>query len=212
MRWFVVTAAAYLGGCGSLAAEDYPGEPLVQLRGMAQGPPRSTEAATFDGAVRWQRLAQNAATLMRVPLEPSFPTFWIDVVAWPPDDVFVQLGDEPAFAEGYLHIVRADLEDQAAYDDILATELSHALIYVREAIAADSMTARYLGGALAPGFHVASRRGTTALDPAQQLLVEQCVALAGDASNARAICTLQHLYQLAPAPLDLDTLLTFVPM
>lgn len=210
MRCLVVIAA--LGACGSLADEDYAGEPILQLRGVPGSAPLATDSERFDGAVHWQGLALNATALARAPLEPSFPTFRIDVVAWPPASALLRLGDEPAFAEGYLHIVRADARAPITTGDVLATELTHVLVYVDGAVAPDSLTARYLGAALAPGFHIVTRSATTELDAPRQMLVEQCVAQAMDPPRALDTCTLQHLYQLAPEPTDLETLLSFASL
>jgi hypothetical protein len=206
MRWLLVITA--LGACGSLAGEDYAGEPLLQLRGVPRSAPLVMDSASFDGAVHWQGLALGSTALTRTPLEPSFPTFWIDVMAWPPATAQLKLGDEPAFAEGYLHLVRADAGVRLGDDDVLATELSHVLIYVSAAVTPESLTARYLGAPFAAGFHVVTRSATTELDEPQQQLVEQCVA----AGAAREICTLQHLYQLAAVPADLETVLSFSPL
>ena len=199
---------AALGACGSLADQDYAGEPLLQLRGVPRSASLTMDPASFDGAVHWQGLAVNATGLTRTPLEPSFPAFWIDVMAWPPAAAQLTLGDEPAFAEGYLHLVRADGGASNSSDEVLATELSHVLIYVAAAVTPDSLTARYLGAPFAAGFHVVTRSATTQLGEPQQMLAEQCVA----SGVARETCSLQRNYQLAAVPSDLETVLSFSPL
>lgn len=204
MRWLALTLA--LGACGSLVDGDYAGDPLFRLRatpGMISG---AREGASV--AVRWQGPGPVSPHLTRMPIESDFPAFWIDVTALPPREVQLALADgEPAFAEGYLHLVRRELDGPAQPTDFLASDFDRVLIYVAAPIAADALSARYLGAAFTAGYHVAIRSGVRELGEPQRAMVERCVAAAGalPEDRARSACIALHGYQLAPAPGDLDT-------
>jgi hypothetical protein len=211
MRWIVVIWM--IAGCGSLVDGDYAGEPMLRLQGVAGARQTKDTTAGAKAAALWQGPgAAGAVRFTRLPLENDFPAFWIDVLALPRDDATLWLGaGEPVFAEAYLHIIRGDVGPQPRRDDFLATDYEHVLVWISDAMPADGLTASYFGAALTPGFHVVTRRACTELTTAQQAMVARCVELSTDLPPDRALgtCTAQHLYQLAPAADDLDTLLTF---
>jgi hypothetical protein len=211
MRWLLLLPL--LPACGSLVDGDYPGEPLVRLHGVPGLGPTFDTTPGAKAAALWQSdRPEGTVEFTRLPLEIDFPAFWIAILAPPRDDAMLQIDpSEPAFAEGYLHIIKGDSGAQATPEAFLATDYEHVLLYLTDATPPGGLTARYLGAALGPGFHVATRSEVTLLSAPQQALVDQCVAAAGSLSPARAAatCTAQHLYQLAPAPDDLDTLLEF---
>jgi hypothetical protein len=193
--------------CGSLVDGDYAGDPILQLHGVATGRSTRMPTAGAQAAAAWQSdRVEGVVELTRLPLEQDFPSFWVDFLAPPPAAARIRLAaGEPAFAEAALHIV------VGAAPRFLATDYDHVVVWVGDAMAADGPTARYLGAALAPGFHVATRHTCTELTAPQQLVVARCVATADDVPADRALgtCTAQHLYELAPAPDDLETTLAF---
>lgn len=214
MQRIVVIAALGCAGCGTLVDSEYAGEPILRLQGVASGPRLSRETTTgVKAAVLWQ--GPSAAGLVdftRLPLQFEFPAFWIDILALPHDDAVLQLEPgAPTLAEAYLHIVKPGTGAKPRAGDFLATDYDHVLVYVADRCAPDTMTARYLGAPLDRGFHLMVRTSVDQLTAPQQLLVEQCVALAVDTppERARASCTELHRYQLAPAADDLDTILQF---
>jgi hypothetical protein len=208
----VFLATACGAACGTLVDDDYAGEPLFRLQGIAASTQSDVTRTGVKGAAFWQHPDPAASALTRLPLVIEFPTFWIDVLSPPRDAVTFRIGpDEPAIGEAYLHIVNSDTGPAPGSDDFLATDYDHVLVYAAGAVAPGSPTADYLGAALAPGFHVLLRSSTDELSGSQQVLVERCVAAApGDAADrARASCTALHSYRLAPAPGDLTALLRF---
>jgi hypothetical protein len=218
VRWqVVVTSLAVLtAGCDAMVDADYAGEPTVRLQGAATSSSHA-DLVTSTGvkaAAVWQGIEyQDGGAFTRLPLRMEFPVFWIDVLSPPDDGVAFTLGPgEPPIAEAYLHIVKPDTGAQALAGDFLASDFDHALLYVSATPAPGGLTAQYLGGAPAPGFHLMSRTATDALTLPQQGLVERCVASAPPgvlAVSARAGCTARRLYQLAPASHDLETILAF---
>jgi hypothetical protein len=214
MKGFLALAIACLVACDPLVDTSYSGEPLVRLQGVVS----STQGAEITptgakGAALWQTASLWGLTdFTRLPLSLEFPVFWFDVMAQPRDEALFQVDlGEPAIAEGYLHIVKPTTGTTARGDDFLATEYEHALIYVTAELPPGGATAQYLGGDLAPGFHVVARTSVATLTAPQQVLVERCVALATTVPPdlARASCTAQRLYRLDPAFDDLTTLLRF---
>jgi hypothetical protein len=211
MRTTLVFTVSCLGACGSLVGADYGGEPLFRLQGLAATRRSDPVSSTgVEAAALWQGTSARAAVLAPMPLDIAFPTFWIDVVAAPSDEVVFQLApEEPPIAEAYLHIVKPDR--LAHPGELLASDYEHALVYVGAAVPPDGVTTSYLGGPLEPGFHVMVRQAVSELTAAQQILVDRCVAEATDAppAIARANCTAERLYRLDRSPADLQTLLHF---
>src|SRR5678815_5691382 len=134
MRATLVFTVSCLGACGSLVAADYAGEPLFRLQGLAATRRSDPVSSTgVEAATVWQGTSARAAVLTPMPLHIAFPTFWIDVVAIPSDEVVFQLApEEPPIAEAYLHIVKPDRLAHAG--ELLASDYEHALVYVGAAM------------------------------------------------------------------------------
>jgi hypothetical protein len=211
LRFSVITC---LAACGSLVDTSYAGEPLLRLRGVVSSQGGNQPIGTdVRAALLWQGVQDTGVTgFTRLPLSIEFPTFSIDVLSVPRDEVLFQVAtDEPAIGEAYLHIVRPGTGPRPSVRDFVATDYDHALVYVSAEVPPSGLTSLYLGAAVAPGFHVMFRTSTADLTAPQQLLVERCVALALDTPPARALasCTAQHAYRLEPSPTDLATILEF---
>lgn len=210
MRLLGLTIACLsTAACGSLAGPEYAGEPLISLRGVAASDSRESWRDVHAAAF-WQAVDPVQSQTTRLPIYNEFPTFWLDVIAQPPHAMLFHVDTgEPLIAEAYLHIIRADRDPDPVAGDIVATDYEHALIYVGGELVPGGPTARYLGGALSPGFHIAESVSTSAPTLAQAPLVERCAAIAGDTPAIRARCIAARSYQLQPAPSDLDTVLQF---
>jgi hypothetical protein len=214
MRTWLLAIACVAAGCDAMVDPGYAGEPLVRLQGTATSArsDQLSRAGVLAGAL-WQRTSVDGPSVFtRMPVRIEFPRFWIDVLAEPAagDELTIADGDPP-IAEAYLHIVEPDTGASPAPSDFLATDYDHALVWVSATPPASSLTAAYLGGSLSPGFHVVDRTATASPSAAQQGLIDRCVAAATDQppGAAKASCTAQHLYQLAPSADDLDTILDF---
>lgn len=208
------TWIACLGACGSLVDTDYAGEPLLRLRGVVSSAGGNGDIGTdVRAAELWQAVQSEGLTsFTMLPLHIDFPTFAIEILSVPRDELLFQVGsDEPAIGEAYLHIVGPATGPRPVARDFVATDYDHALVYVSGEVSPGGLTASYLGAALAPGFHVMTRTSVVELGTPQQALVDRCVELATDTPRARALasCTAQHSYQLAPSPTDLATVLDF---
>jgi hypothetical protein len=211
MQMIVVLLIGACVACGSLVDTDYAGEPLFRLQGVAP----STEGTRVTmigvkGAALWQAPDPAASRFMRMPLRIEFPSFWIDVMSAPHDDVVFRLdAGEPAIGEAYLHIVKSETGAVPRAEDFVATDYEHVLVHVSAEVPPAGLTATYLGAALAPGFHVMTRASTNELTAPQQVLVEQCAASAPGSERVRASCMAQRLYRLTPSPDDLGSVLRF---
>jgi len=212
----VISTIAVVPACDAMVATDYAGEPLVRLQGAAVDT-RSGGSVPTGGAMAalvWQGTSgEGGIAFTRLPLRVDFPVLWLDVLAPPPPSALFAVGaGEPPIAEAYFHLVRPDTRAVPHAGDFLATDYTHALVYVTADLAPASTTAAYLGAPLSAGFHLVVRSPVDALTAPQQQLVERCAALAPPAAAARAgaVCTAQRLYRLDPTTRDLATVLTFL--
>ncbi len=217
MRIGVFCMAFACSACDALVPGDYAGSPVLRIQGLAS-PSVGDATIIRDGvlaAAVWQdESADGAARFSRLALDLEFPLFTIEMLKLPGPDVEFSVADgEPAIAEAYLHIVEEDTGPQPALADFLATDFEHALVYVSASPSEGSLTSEYLGGRLAPGFHVMDRTPVDTLTPAQLSLVARCAAAATDLppSQAEASCAARRLYRLGLARDDLRTVLDFRP-
>jgi hypothetical protein len=189
-------AVILFAACDAQVDARYAGEPLFQLHGTAAGfgPGDFADAA----AVRWntQRGTDlSAGPVEALPLEGAPPSsLTVSVLAVPPDAVYFGFdGEASKIAEGALLLTR---------DGAVAGEaIDYVLVFVDGEVVPDSLTAGYLGGVLAPGFHLRDLRATAELTPAQAVLAARCGG--GDA------CRAPRLYRLVDAPADRDTEVVF---
>ena len=190
-----VTMAA---GCDPLASRDYVGEPLITLTGtFATAAPTAAPEAPIGGvALMWQDSAGPegpGGVATAVPVAIAFPaTFQIDVPAPPPAGARFSFADgDVQLAEAYVFVV----EDPAAAHLVTrGADRAHVLVYASADVAAGTLAADYLGGAVTAGYHL--RRFTTATPAAhsaQASLIARCVANTGAASA----CATRRGYQLA---------------
>lgn len=198
--------ALALAACDAQVAAEYPGDPLVRVRGTAIGFDEGDTASA--AAVRWnpQRGAElTAGPRQALPLRTHPPSsVTLELVAAPVEEAYFGFEGEPArIAEGTLFLTHGDA--------LVGEAIDFVLVHLDGEAAPGSLTAAYLGGALAPGFHLLDVRATAELSPAQAYLTARCQdAEAGeDAAAAWAACRAPRLYELLPTPDDLDTALPF---
>ncbi len=208
-------ALAGLAGCDPQAADGYPGEPLVVLRGQVEGVP---PLPPLEAAMLWQRGPppstgdQDLAT--RAPVEPGFPASFTLRLYQPPPAAARRLlaPGEPSFARA--NAAAMPLGTPASQvGAILAPgnpsygiDVDHWVVHLEEDVPASSLTAWWLGAPLPAGYHLLR---VTPIDPA-------CVDLAAclgtlvargvpddgtaDPGTARGFCLAP--YRLSPAPPD----------
>jgi hypothetical protein len=191
----LAAALLLVAACDAQVDGTYAGEAYVRLRGVAVA---FDADVAIDGAMaRWtsQSGAQlDAGPTTPLPLEWSPPALAVPVVSLPPDDARFGFAGEPArIAEATLFVTHGD--------KVVGEALDIALVYVDADVAAGSMAANYLGGAVASGFHLRDVRPTANLTPAQADLALRC----GDT----AACEQPRLYRLVPIPDDLAAELQF---
>lgn len=202
-------AVTCLFGCDAQVDPSYAGEPLVRLHGTAAG---------FDpGQLEAARIVWNANVGVAVPSGPTvnepifvqFPSsLTVDILGAPPDEAFFAVeGESASLAEGYLRLV-----DGAGA--VVGGAIDVALVYVRGEPAEGSVTAEYLGGVRAPGYHLLAWRATADLTPAQRYFSDRCVndmVTAGklDAPTAESQCVAPRRYKLIDSGADLDTSILF---
>jgi hypothetical protein len=197
----MLLAALALGACDAQVAADYPGEPLVRIRGVAIGFDDGQTASA--AAVRWnpQRGADlTAGPRQALPLRTRPPAgVTLEVVTAPVEQAYFGFAGEPArIAEGTLFLTHGDA--------LVGEAIDFALVHLDGEAAPGSLAAAYLGGALAPGFHLLDVRATAELTPPQAYLAARCREAEGEEAAA---CRASRLYELIPTPDDLDTALPF---
>src|SRR5262249_48183973 len=155
MRWsrprspiFIALLAGAVGACDAQVDPSYGGEPLVRLRGTAAG---FDPGQIRSGSIVWNRNAGidvPSGPTVDEPIFLDFPTtITFDVLGTPPEGAFFSVdGETASLAEGYLH-----LDD--GNGAIVGTAVDVVLVHVRGTVAPGSLTAGYLGGVRAPGFH-----------------------------------------------------------
>jgi len=190
-----VVALLFLTACDAQVDTRYAGEPLVRVRGTAIG--FSPEDLADGAAVRWnpQRGTDLTVGPMTVlPMEPLPPSgLSVSVVATPPDDAYFGFDGEPALAEGALLLTQGGT--------VVGTAIDMRLVFIDGEVAPDSLTAAYLGGALAPGFHLYIARPTAELTDAQAYFAMRC--------GGGGACRAPRLYKLVATPSDLATQVQF---
>jgi hypothetical protein len=206
-----------LAGCEPLVDPGYPGEPMARLHGTIVGV--DPERVADSVAILWNRNvgpSVPSGPIALAPLHPAFPAaLTIDVLAAPPDDAFFAVaGDTARIAEGYLYLVRAGAEPPIETRDFSATAVDFVLVYVDGDVAPGSLTADYLGGVLAPGYHLRDWRATLDLSPAQAYFGARCadaVSDAGAVDGQVEACRAKRRYRLVDAAADLGTEMVFYP-
>lgn len=205
----VALLAGAVGACDPQVDPSYAGEPLIRLHGTAAG---FAAGDVRSGTIVWNRNAGvdvPSGPTVNEPVFLDFPaTITFDVLGEPPDDAFFSVeGETASIAEGYLH-----LDDESGA--IVGTAVDVVLVHVRGTVAPGGLTAGYLGGVRAPGFHLLGWRATFDLSEAQSYFAARCVddmVAAGklDPATAESHCGAPRRYKLVDSGADLDTPILF---
>src|SRR5262249_9190707 len=145
------------------------GAPAIEIRGALVGFAESDRPGTGTLLCnRNLRASLPAGPIVTEPTRFRFPdAVTIRVLAPTPDGGFFALpGEVVRVAEGYLYVAAGDRAVPRSWD-FIGGVFDVVLVYVDGDVAPGSMTAAYLGGVLAPGFHLRAWRATAALGPAQ---------------------------------------------
>lgn len=205
--------SAGVASCDAQADRDYPGEPLVTLRGQVAGDP---PLPPLEAAMLWQRgpppSTDDQELATRAPVESGFPaTFTIRLYQPPPAAARRTLWPgEVSFARGNAAAVPFGIAAEqvsqlpTAANPSYGVDLDHWVVHLGADVPPNSLTAWWLGAALPAGYHLVR---VTAVDPAciGAAELEACVAalvLLGvpDDGTARGFCLAP--YRLSPAPGD----------
>ncbi len=206
-------------GCDAQADRDYPGEPLVTLRGQVAGTP---PLPPLEAAMLWQRgpppstSDQELAT--RAPVEAGFPaTFTIRLYQPPPaaaqralasGEVSFERGNAAALPYGIATGAVPPSPTQPGGSSY-GVDVDHWVIHLDRDVPGSSLTAWWLGAPLPAGYHLLK---VTAVDPAciPPAELDACVGTlvirgvpedgSGNPGTARWWCL--QPYRLAPAPPD----------
>ena len=204
-------------GCDAQVDFVYPGEPLARLDGIGVGFGEGEigdAIAVLWNANRGYQLPSGPIVLQ--PLRPNSPSaLSVNLLTPPPEAAFFRLDDDTAdIAEGYLFLVGPDAGDPVDADDFIGTALGSVIGYVRGEVEPGSLTAGFLGGAWAPGYHVLDWRATAELTGAQSHLAGRCAddmveagILGREAADTE--CRRTRLYRLVGTPADLETQIVF---
>jgi hypothetical protein len=212
-----ILLGATLLGCEAQVDPSYPGEAMVRLRGTAVG--FAADEVAGSAAIVW-----NSNAGPEVPsgprsvesLQAHFPAdLTVEVLSRPPEQAFFAVEGETArLAEGYIYLVRAGAGRPPVGADFIGQAFDSVLVYVDGTVQPDSLTARYLGGVLPAGYHLADWRATAEVSDAQGYFADRCVGpLAASPGftleDAQTACRLPRRYQLSPAAGDLENPLVF---
>jgi hypothetical protein len=200
MRPIVCSLLLALAGCDAQVDSSYAGEPQLQITATAAG--FTANELAGSAAILWNRnigVEVPFGPLIREPLRAKAPSgVIVDVMAPPPPEVFFGFtGETATIAEGYPFLVRAGAGEPLSSEALIGTTLDVVLVFVRGTVEPGSLTAAYLGGVRASGYHLLARQATAELSTAQRALVDQCVA--GLRPDALAACRWPRLYQLTDA-------------
>jgi hypothetical protein len=200
--------AAGAAGCDAQADRDYPGEPLVTLRGQVEG---TAPLPPLEAAMLWQRgpppSTDDQELATRAPVESGFPaTFTIRLYQPPPAAARRTLAPgEVSFARGNAAAVPFGIAASdvsllpATQSTAYGVDVDHWVVHLDAGVPSNSLTAWWLGAALPAGYHLMRIDAACIGGPE----LEECVAtLVGrgvpDDGTARGFCLAP--YRLSPAP------------
>jgi hypothetical protein len=209
--------AAGAAGCDAQADRDYPGEPLVTLRGQIAG---TAPLPPLEAAMLWQRgpppTTDDQELATRAPVESGFPaTFTIRLYQPPPAAARRTLAEgEVSFARGNAAALPFGIAGPqvaslpAAANPSYGVDVDHWVVHLDADVPRNSLTEWWLGAALPAGYHLMR---VSAVDPTcLSTTLEECVGnlvirgVPDDGTQspgtARGFCLAP--YRLSPAPGD----------
>jgi hypothetical protein len=214
----LLLVAAALGACDAVAPSDYPGEPLLSLRGQVRS---SGPLPPLEAAMLWQRgeppSSDDQELATRAPVETGFPA-WFTVHLYQPPPLAARrsLGPgEPTWARALAAALPYGIAKVqspgagAASNPGYGIDPDHWVLYLAEDVPAGSLTEWWLQAALPKGFHLL--RVTAQPECLSAAGLAACIAelvqrgAPDDGTSfpgtARAFC--RAPYRLAPAPGEL---------
>lgn len=214
----LLLCALALGACDALALSDYPGEPLISLRGQIHS---SGALPPLEAAMLWQRgeppSTDDQELATRAPVDTGFPArFTLHLYQPPPARAVRSLAlNEPSWARAMAAAVPYGIAnaDAPALGNApnpgYGIDPDHWVVYLASDVPEDSLTEWWLGAALPKGFHLVRVTPAPSCLTADELAA--CVAElqrrgapedgTGFPGTARAFCLAP--YRLSPAPGDL---------
>jgi hypothetical protein len=208
--------AASAPGCDAQADRDYPGEPLVTLRGEIAGDP---PPVPLEAAMLWQRgpppSTNDQELATRAPVEAGFPArFTIRLYQPPPAAARRTLATgEVSFARGNAAAVPYGIAAgnvptlPGSTGGSYGVDVDHWVIHLDRTVPANSLTAWWLGAALPAGYHLVKVTAVdplcitpTELDACVGTLVVRGVRDDGTQAPGTARWWCLQPYRLAPAP------------
>ena len=218
--WWLLLGAPVLGalGCDSLVSPDYPGEPLVSLRGQVTGN-SPVPLPQVEVGLLWQRgpppSTNDEQLATRAAVKGEFPAQFVLRLYHPaPDAARMRLRDgEVRFARANAAVLPVGVaQPEAAFSNVTsiayAVDREHWFLFLEQAVPGGSLTEWWLGGALPAGYHLLRVLDT---DPVclQPIKVAACVAdlaqrgvpdVPAGAGEATAYCSAS--YRLQPVSFD----------
>jgi hypothetical protein len=176
-------AGALASGCDVQAGPGYQGEPLFSIQGSVVNH-APTAVGYAEVMLGWaQRSDMTPIPGTTVPVLGEFPaSFTIELFTPPPDQAILTWGpNAELMASAFINAFQTEEDGNVTY---LGKVDMHTLIYLPEAVAADSLLGiRYGGGPLTPGYHLTHT--TTWPTPEE---ISQCVSdlVSGGCSQAYA--------------------------
>jgi hypothetical protein len=212
-----VLLAAAVAACDAQVDPAFAGDPIATVRGSAAG--FGLDEVDSVAAIQWNANHGPdvpSGPLSRAPLRTRPPaTLTVEVLAAPPEAAFFRLDGESAeIAEGYVFLLAPGSGAAPGRGDFVGTALDVAVVYVSGEVQPGSLTAEYLGGVRAAGYHLLEWRATAELSAPQSQLTARCAAemvAAGtlSADAAQIACRRPRLYRLTDTPSSFDTPVTF---
>jgi hypothetical protein len=205
-------------GCDSLVSPDYPGEPLVSLRGQVTGS-SPLPLPQVEVGLLWQRgpppSTDDEQLATRAAVKGEFPAQFVLKLYHPaPEEARLRLREgEVRFARANAAVLPVGVAQPAsAFGPVsslaYAVDDGHWFLFLESPVPAGSLTEWWLGGALAGGYHLIRVLST---DPAclQPPKVAACVAdlalrgvpdVPAGGGEASAYCT--ATYRLLPVAFE----------
>jgi len=215
--WLLLLASA-VGGCDSQVAPDYPGEPLVTLRGQVTSS-SPLPLPQLEVGLLWQRGPPPSTTdeqlATRAAVKGEFPAqFMLRLYHPAPEAARLRLRDgEVRFARANAAVLPVGVaQPEGAFSNVssiaYAVDTQHWFLFLEQSVQAGSLTEWWLGGALGSGYHllrVEATDPTCLLPPKLAACVADLVARGvpddpPGAGEATSYCSAS--YRLLPVSFD----------
>jgi hypothetical protein len=209
-------AIAALAACDAQTDAGYSGEPLVTLRGRVES---QGQLPPLEAAMLWQRGpppgTDDQLLATRAPVTSGFPaSFTLRLYTPPPAEAFRALvPGAPSWARANAAAVPYGVapsqipELGSVFNASYTFDPEHWVMYLDAAVAPNSLTEWWLGGALGPGYHLervlpVGCPTASDLEACVAELVRRGVSDDGTSSpgTARAYCAAP--YRLVPTTVD----------